>query len=416
LGEQETKGDSSSVLGEPGIAAHWVQPHALYEAARIVAQHPSLNLVQLQSFGCGIDALATTQVREIIEDAGKIYTVLKVDEMVDLAAIRIRLRSLAAALKERKKPLQKQVVSTLDMGAQQEGRGPCPEAQAKHEALVVMPALMPQHMAAVEELLNSEGLNLHVLPPITNTDIQTGLRHVNNDLCHPLIALAGQVIAWLQATPPHAPVTVVVPQVCTGCRAIELASIIQQALKNANISNNITIQGIPSTKTPTTLSATLAQKIADILDAPISVPLTTPTQGNKQRPRVGVLGNAGLLFTPQLNNDVLAFIEAQGCEPVTPPITQLLTTNAPLERHIAQLAAQGINDIIYIQSFGCLTGHINARGAAKRVKQRFPHVNVTFIDYDSGTSYINQVNRLKLALAIAHERTSSSPATRYPET
>jgi predicted nucleotide-binding protein (sugar kinase/HSP70/actin superfamily) len=456
------------------IAATWTQPAALYELARMVAGRERLDLVQLYSFGCGVDALSTGQVRAILEDAGKLYTALKMDEMVDLAAIRIRLRSLIAALQARRqRPSLRR--STPD----------CVKSPPSVIApLVIMPALMPQHLAAVRRVVGEAGYRLEILPELSVDDVETGLRFCSNDLCHPLIALAGQVIGVLRDREETGPVTVMIPQVCYGCRAIELEHIIRGQLKGIPGSDDIGITGIPSRNELFTMPAWLATRIYDELaqvdaasasataptasvaaapaasaaasaavptasaaapattapastaapaasttapatTAPASTtsataPATTAPASTTSatapatvgsaltpvpQPRVGVVGNAGLLFTPRLNRDLLKRIEAQGCVPHTPPITELLTTNAPLERFVDSFVEQGILDIICVQSFGCLTGHIHGRGAAKRLKERHPELNVSFIDYDSGTSEVNQDNRLRLALTIARERT-----------
>ncbi|HLQ39466.1 MAG TPA: acyl-CoA dehydratase activase-related protein, partial [Tetragenococcus sp.] len=98
--------DSISHLGDVGslrVVNQWVYHSRLYAAARVVAKSKNLELVQLNSFGCGIDAVTTDQVEEIMEQYGKIYTVLKIDEGANLGAIRIRLRSLKAAVNEREK-------------------------------------------------------------------------------------------------------------------------------------------------------------------------------------------------------------------------------------------------------------------------------------------------------------------------
>ncbi len=70
----------------------------LYKAAKYITDKPNMNLVQLVSFGCGVDAITTDEVREILEESNKIYTQIKIDEITNLGAIQIRLRSLFAAI------------------------------------------------------------------------------------------------------------------------------------------------------------------------------------------------------------------------------------------------------------------------------------------------------------------------------
>ncbi len=85
---------------ELGVWNQWTYHSRLYAAARYVCTQPKMNLVQLVSFGCGVDAITTDEVREILEDRGQIYTQIKIDEITNLGAVKIRLRSLFAALNQ----------------------------------------------------------------------------------------------------------------------------------------------------------------------------------------------------------------------------------------------------------------------------------------------------------------------------
>ncbi len=80
-----------------GVLNQWTYHSRLYAAARYVGTQPDMNLVQLVSFGCGVDAITTDEVRDILEKEGKIYTQIKIDEITNLGAVKIRLRSLFAA-------------------------------------------------------------------------------------------------------------------------------------------------------------------------------------------------------------------------------------------------------------------------------------------------------------------------------
>ena len=96
--------DSVAHLGELErpirVVDQWMYHTRLYAAAKVCTQRNDLDLVQLVSFGCGLDALTTDEVQEILEESGKIATVLKIDQVSNLGAIRIRIRSLLAALKD----------------------------------------------------------------------------------------------------------------------------------------------------------------------------------------------------------------------------------------------------------------------------------------------------------------------------
>jgi hypothetical protein len=180
----------------------------------------------------------------------------------------------------------------------------------------------------------------------------------------------------------------------------------------AKLGLDVRVVGVPSRRGLLTLPAERAASIHDALgevDAsyPHAISLTAPASeaalAPPGRPRVGVIGNAALLYTPQLNRHLLARIEEEGCVACLPPLSELLITRAPLERFAERFAEQGIFDIICVQSFGCLNGHIHGRGAARLVKQRYPRMNISFIDYDFGASEVNQESRLRLALSIARE-------------
>lgn len=96
--------DSVYQLGEPQkvkVLNQWTYHSRLYRAARFVTTRPSTELVQLVSFGCGVDAITTDEVRKICENGGKFYTQIKIDEVNNLGAVRIRLRSLIAAMDAR---------------------------------------------------------------------------------------------------------------------------------------------------------------------------------------------------------------------------------------------------------------------------------------------------------------------------
>ena len=84
------------------VRDQWTYHSRLYEAAAFVKKQKDIEFVQLNSFGCGLDAVTTDEVKSILTAAGKIYTALKIDEVNNLGAARIRIRSLIAAIEDRK--------------------------------------------------------------------------------------------------------------------------------------------------------------------------------------------------------------------------------------------------------------------------------------------------------------------------
>jgi predicted nucleotide-binding protein (sugar kinase/HSP70/actin superfamily) len=102
LGLAVVSEDSVFRLGDMpklGVLNQWTYHSRLYRAARYVSTQPDMQLVQLVSFGCGIDAITTDEVRTLLESRGKLYTQIKIDEINNLGAAKIRLRSLIAAMK-----------------------------------------------------------------------------------------------------------------------------------------------------------------------------------------------------------------------------------------------------------------------------------------------------------------------------
>lgn len=85
------------------VLNQWTYHARLYRAADFVAKRKNLNLVQLVSFGCGLDAITTDEVRAILESNGKLYTQIKIDEINNLGVVKIRLRSMLAAIEESNK-------------------------------------------------------------------------------------------------------------------------------------------------------------------------------------------------------------------------------------------------------------------------------------------------------------------------
>ena len=82
------------------VLNQWTYHARLYAAAKYIADKDDIELVQLVSFGCGLDAITTDEVRSIIEESGKIYTQIKIDEITNLGTVKVRLRSLLAALSQ----------------------------------------------------------------------------------------------------------------------------------------------------------------------------------------------------------------------------------------------------------------------------------------------------------------------------
>lgn len=212
------------------VVDQWVYHTRMYAAATYSAKQKNLELIQLNSFGCGLDAVTTDQVKEILESYGKIYTVLKIDEINNLGAARIRVRSLIAAINERdkrglepKKIIQasSRVIFTKEM---------------KKKHTILAPQMSPIHFQFFKTAFKREGYNIEILPSVDKGCIDEGLRYVNNDACYPSIIVIGQIMAALKSGNYDLNNTsVMISQTGGGCRATNYIAFIRKALKDANM-------------------------------------------------------------------------------------------------------------------------------------------------------------------------------------
>ncbi|MFC4653092.1 acyl-CoA dehydratase activase-related protein [Lactococcus nasutitermitis] len=212
------------------VVNQWVYHSRLYAAAQFVCKNKNLELVQLNSFGCGLDAVTTDQVEEIMRGHNKLYTVLKIDEGSNMGAVRIRLRSLKAAVSERTKHNIEATTEIKELV--QETPMFTKEMKKKHTLL--MPMLSPIHQEGLLDVALAEsGYNVVVLPE-TQTSVNNGLKFVNNDSCYPAIITIGQLIEALQSGEYDVNNTsVMMSQTGGGCRATNYIPLLRKALIDA---------------------------------------------------------------------------------------------------------------------------------------------------------------------------------------
>lgn len=225
------------------VVNQWVYHSRLYAAAKVVSKNPNLELVQLNSFGCGLDAVTTDQVEEIMRAHNKLYTVLKIDEGSNLGAIRIRLRSLKAAVEERDKKAKKANLDHIFNQAPQfnssadveEVKEPVFTKEMKKKHTLLMPMLSPIHQnGLIEEAFKQAGYNVVILPAMDRKAVDVGLKYVHNDACYPAIITIGQLIEALQSGKYDLNNTsVMMTQTGGGCRATNYIPLLRKALKDA---------------------------------------------------------------------------------------------------------------------------------------------------------------------------------------
>lgn len=226
------------------VVNQWVYHSRLYAAAKVVSKNPNLELVQLNSFGCGLDAVTTDQVEEIMRGHNKLYTVLKIDEGSNLGAIRIRLRSLKAAVEERDKKFKKANLDHIfnqapqfdnQFDEEEEPKEPVFTKEMKKTHTLLMPMLSPIHQnGLIEEAFKHAGYNVVILPAMDRKAVEVGLKFVHNDACYPAIISIGQLIEALQSGKYDLDNTsVMMTQTGGGCRATNYIPLLRKALKDA---------------------------------------------------------------------------------------------------------------------------------------------------------------------------------------
>ena len=210
------------------VVDQWVYHSRLYKAAELVKNTDNLELVQLNSFGCGLDAVTIDQVQEILSEKDKIYTVVKIDEGSNLGAVKIRLRSLKAAIKERE--LNNISVSTTTEQKIKYERSP--KDPLKNTILV--PQMSPIHFELIEEAINLSDIRIKVIKDIGKDVIDEGLKYVNNDACFPAIITIGQLVKALKSGEYDLNTTsVAITQTGGGCRATNYIGFLRKAMRDA---------------------------------------------------------------------------------------------------------------------------------------------------------------------------------------
>ena len=248
------------------VVDQWMYHSRLYRAARFVSSRNDLDMIQLNSFGCGLDALTTDEVQEILEASGKIYTVLKIDEVSNLGAARIRVRSLMAALQEQRAELEAATeagtIAEVDPEGVRMADGSLEQARTAGQGrrvpvyrkaasaafpkvryteemqaegyTILCPQMAPIHFDIAEALLRSEGYNLVLLPSVDHGAVEAGLKYVNNDICYPSILVTGQIMEAIESGKYDLSRTaVIISQTGGGCRATNYIALIRKALRDA---------------------------------------------------------------------------------------------------------------------------------------------------------------------------------------
>ena len=213
------------------VVDQWVYHSRLYRAAQFVASRDDLELVQLNSFGCGLDAVTTDQVAEILEKSNKLYTLLKIDEVNNLGAVRIRIRSLLAAMDMRR---EKQLLAKPDLSPYV--RQEFTKQMFNEGYTILAPQMSPIHFDLLEPVFKKHGFNIVVLDNDDRRAVDVGLKFVNNDACFPSITVVGQIMqAVLSGKYDTDKLAIIMAQTGGCCRASNYVAFIRRALEKAGL-------------------------------------------------------------------------------------------------------------------------------------------------------------------------------------
>lgn len=355
------------------VTDQWMYHSRLYQAAAYVRTSECLDLIQLNSFGCGLDAVTTDQVHDILTSAGKLYTTLKIDEVNNLGAARIRVRSLIAALRVRsQKHFEHKIVSSAY------NRSVFTKAMKKTYTLLC-PQMSPIHFDLLEPAIRNFGYNIEVLQNDNRTAIDVGLQYVNNDACYPSLIVIGQIMeALLSGKYDLAHTAVIMSQTGGGCRASNYIGFIRRALEKAGLGHipviSINANGMESnpgfTFTPALLTKAMqavvygdifmrvvyatrpyerdagaANALHEKWKARCIKSLSTKTPNMMEfnrnlrtiirefdalprldisKPKVGIVGEILVKFSPLANNHIVELLESEGAEAVMPDLMDFL--------------------------------------------------------------------------------------------
>ena len=356
------------------VMDQWMYHSRLYAAANYVKTVDNLDLIQLNSFGCGLDAVTTDQVASILTDSGKIYTTLKIDEVNNLGAARIRVRSLLAAIRVREKRGEERKIHSAAIDKVVFTK------EMRKEYTILCPQMSPIHFELLETAFNASGYNLEVLPNDNKQAVDVGLKYVNNDACYPSLMVVGQIMeAILSGKYDTHKIAVIISQTGGGCRASNYIGFIRRALKKAgygyipvisiNLSGlednpgfkltpNLLLRGVygaifgdifmkcvyrlrPYEAVPGSVNA-MHKKWVKVCQDFLSNGYPSRHKFNRlcreiisdfdnnielldiKKPRVGVVGEILVKFLPAANNYLVDLLESEGAEAVVPDLLDFL--------------------------------------------------------------------------------------------
>ncbi|MFW5808164.1 MAG: acyl-CoA dehydratase activase-related protein, partial [Spirochaetota bacterium] len=507
-------------LFDINVLSQWAYTNRLYATAKWISRHPHAEIVQINSFGCGPDAVSVDEVRDILVENGKLHTLVKVDEVFNLGAVRIRLRSMLEALGNKKTVYKR----TFSPRKKLEEKKPFSK-----DKTILVPHFSRFYSSLTPALFQGLNINITVLPLQDEESVNYGIKNINNEICYPAVLIAGDIIKAYQKHKYDVKNTIVLMTQTGGqCRASNYINLIRKSLDRIGFGDvqvetmsTTTLKTIVKGKEGTVLAkkmllgifildqlmhmylsikprerrkgeadrihSTYLKRIEDIMNvdgyqkALIGVLECAVDEFNAVDirtdpiPRIGFVGEIFVKYNEFANMDLVEWILEQGTEVVLPPlqgfflhdfisrdymeevhitdnmmgrITNKLIWNyvsgkmklvdrvmkrfryykkphdmyklAYRTEKIVSLANQfgegwlltadmlsmledGVENIISVQPFGCISNHIVAKGIEKRIKSLYPNFKLLTIDFDQSTSAANVFNRAHFMVASAKD-------------
>ena len=508
-------------LPELQVLPQWTYPNRIYQAASWVSTQPAnIQLVQINSFGCGPDAITINETKEILKNNGKSYTLVRVDEITSTGSLRLRLRSMLESFSLKDAAISETVERVHVAHFEEKDK----------RRTILAPGFSHIYSRLLPPLFALGGYKLENLPAADKASVDAGLKYANNEICYPATIVVGDIIKALQSGKYNRDdVAVGITQTGGQCRASTYLSLIKKALIAAGFEDipviAIGTEGkvinsqpgfemnwmklLPTIfaalcysdslatmyystivrETRKGASAHLLDKylraiqpkilhrdvsgIFNLLKRAVTEFNTVPVS-TRNIPRIGIVGEIYIKYNSFGNLNIVDWLISQNVEVVVPPLIDFFLqsfvnmdvnkkqhirkasfsdiivyffeqyanrfisrNNRILSRYcryepahsirdisvkaseilnlanqfgegwlipgeIAAFAGSGINNVISVQPFGCIANHVVSKGVEKRIRDRYPDMNLLFLDFDSGMSEVNILNRLHFMVKNVH--------------
>lgn len=357
----------------------WAPAARLLRYADFVAANPCMDMVIVQSFNCGYDAVSIGDARVRLKAAGRPFFVLKMDEITDPAHIAARLEALAVSMEARAHLRS----DASDAASSRCAEQPCAAARScagkRADAGVRKDALSP-----IDVLADGIGRD----------DLEAVRASMPPDLCFTAAALIAHAAEKLQGDPSSRVLRL--PMVCRSCLVDALPHLLKRRFgkEPAIVWDEVWQGALPAA--PCAAASEAADR-AEGAGSPHSAEGPAPI-------RIGVVGNPLLCFDPFMNEDVVGLLESLGAQPILPDPALLAGDDVRYAAQLERFKQEGAASVLYLQSFGCLKGHVHARGMLRAMMRTGADMPVVALDYDPESSRLNRENRIRLVVAAAKRK------------